>query len=122
MRKVTKNNYRQYYKEYYGIEFGEDYSVHHIDMNRDNNDISNLLLIPKEVHENFHKSAYSYEYGIKSINPNLKHICTCCLNPEIEMLDIYIDAVIEIQKWIGYKDTNYRVFKANGVTLTRKNL
>lgn len=119
MKKVTKSNYRQYYKEYYGIDFGKEFSVHHIDMNRDNNDISNLLLLPKEVHNRFHLSAYSYKEGIESINPNLNRICACGLNYEINMLKTYIDTIIEIQKWIGYKDTCYKFFSVNGITLTR---
>ena len=47
-------NYRQYYKDYYGIQFGDDYEVHHINLNRDCNEIWNLLLLPKELHRDYH--------------------------------------------------------------------
>lgn len=47
-------DYRKYYKEYYGIEFGSEYDVHHIDFNRGNNDISNLILLPKKLHRKYH--------------------------------------------------------------------
>lgn len=47
-------DYRQIYKDNYGIEFTSDYEVHHIDMNRNNNDISNLLLLPKKLHHQYH--------------------------------------------------------------------
>ena len=119
MRKVTKSNYRQYYKEYYGIEFGKDFSVHHIDMNRDNNDINNLLLLPKEIHNKFHMSVHCYKIGFEAVNPNLRKISPCGLNYEITMLNTYISSIIEIQKWIGYKETNYRIVKVDGVTLIR---
>lgn len=37
---MAKNfNYRKYYKEYYGIDFGSEYDIHHIDFDRSNNDI-----------------------------------------------------------------------------------
>lgn len=29
-------NYRQMYKQYYGIDFGREYHVHHIDCNHEN--------------------------------------------------------------------------------------
>lgn len=50
----TVKNYRLKYKRYYGIDFDENYVIHHIDFNRQNNDISNLLLLPKELHQKYH--------------------------------------------------------------------
>lgn len=47
-------NYRTKYKRYYGIEFGREYAVHHIDGNRENNDISNLVLLPTKLHSQYH--------------------------------------------------------------------
>ena len=41
--------YREKYKRYYRIEFSKEYVVHHIDFDRENNDISNLLLLPKVI-------------------------------------------------------------------------
>lgn len=38
--------YRNYFKNYYKLCFGKDYEVHHIDLNHNNNDISNLMLLP----------------------------------------------------------------------------
>lgn len=48
------NDYRNKFKEYYGIEFGGEYHVHHIDMDRNNNDIKNLLLLPLSTHHAYH--------------------------------------------------------------------
>lgn len=47
-------DYRKLYKEHYGIDFGSEYVIHHIDENRNNNDISNLILIPSTLHSQFH--------------------------------------------------------------------
>lgn len=47
-------NYRLKYKRYFGIDFGSDYEIHHIDFNRENNDIDNLVLLPKELHKKYH--------------------------------------------------------------------
>lgn len=51
----TDFNYRKYYKDYYGIKFGRPLDVHHIDGNRGNNNIDNLLLIPSKSHQALHK-------------------------------------------------------------------
>lgn len=55
MKDVNKlKDYREKYKRYYGIDFGKEYAVHHIDFDRTNNDISNLLLLPSELHSKYH--------------------------------------------------------------------
>lgn len=38
--KVKRDNYNKLYKQYYGIKFGRNYVVHHIDGNHDNNDMA----------------------------------------------------------------------------------
>lgn len=53
-------DYRKLYKEYYGIEFGKEFAIHHIDGNRNNNEISNLLLLPLSLHSKYH--AYKFEF------------------------------------------------------------
>lgn len=47
-------NYRKFYKEYYQIEFDNSFHIHHIDGNRENNNINNLLLLPKKLHQQYH--------------------------------------------------------------------
>lgn len=55
MKDISKlKNYREKYKRYYGIEFGKEYDIHHIDLNHNNNDIDNLVLLPKELHCKYH--------------------------------------------------------------------
>ena len=47
-------NYRLKYKRHYHIDFDSGYDIHHIDGNHENNDIDNLLLLPKELHARYH--------------------------------------------------------------------
>lgn len=47
-------NYRKYYKDYYGIDFDSSYVIHHIDFDRSNNDINNLILLPSKLHSRYH--------------------------------------------------------------------
>lgn len=53
-RPRSGRNYRALYKEHYNIDFGDDMVVHHIDFNRSNNNIDNLLLMPKKLHSSYH--------------------------------------------------------------------
>lgn len=52
---LSDNNYRKYYGDFYKINFDTSFDVHHIDGNRNNNDISNLILLPKVCHTVLHK-------------------------------------------------------------------
>lgn len=54
-------NYRRKYIKHYGdelrrigIKFGNGYIIHHIDGDRNNNDIRNLLMLPRYLHSKYH--------------------------------------------------------------------
>lgn len=52
----TMTQYKKLYAEYYGITWDpKEMEVHHIDCNRENNDIFNLILLPKKMHHLLHK-------------------------------------------------------------------
>jgi hypothetical protein len=58
MRIYTNNNYRKIYEAHHGSipvdENGKTYDVHHIDGNRSNNHISNLIALSIQDHYNLH--------------------------------------------------------------------
>lgn len=47
-------DYRRLYENHYGITIPPEYDIHHIDFNMDNNNIENLLLLPKDLHRKLH--------------------------------------------------------------------
>ena len=47
-------NYKKLYAQTYGITWDADLEIHHIDRNRQNNDISNLILLPAYLHHELH--------------------------------------------------------------------
>ena len=117
VRKVTKRNHRQYYKEYYGIDFGEDMDVHHLDFNRDNNCIDNLLLIPKEIHNKFHLCSNSVS-GIKNYyNPQKLILGSSGSSYEVQMIKCYFDAIEKMEKWNSFKYYNYKTCGDNRIKL-----
>lgn len=69
-------DYRKEYKKHYGIDFGSDYQIHHIDFNHENNSIDNLILLPKELHQRLHQ-CFLNNGGIKTDN---LFTFDCCKN------------------------------------------
>lgn len=62
-------NYRKKYERFYCEEIPEGYEVHHLDMNRGNSRISNLIAIPKELHRRYRETIMQrpVESGISEI-------------------------------------------------------
>lgn len=90
-------NYRKLYKEYYKIDFGNDYEVHHIDLNHNNNDIRNLILLPKTLHRKYHKILYNVTLPIEDQNNvlvNLFHYPYI-----IEDIPEFVEVIQGIIKW-----------------------
>ena len=50
-------NYRLFYEKQTGEKIPENFEVHHIDHNRKNNSIDNLVAIPKKLHKKYHSKA-----------------------------------------------------------------
>jgi hypothetical protein len=115
IKTATKNNYRKFYKQYYNIEFGKEMDIHHIDMNKDNNSIDNLILLPNRVHSLFHFSLNAIG-GLdninKIVNPNLSEIISVPNHSySVNMLYVYVSSLQEIQEWICYKSLKYEYIK-----------
>ena len=47
-------SYNKIFKRHYNINFGKEYVIHHIDGNHSNDEISNLLLLPRWLHSKYH--------------------------------------------------------------------
>lgn len=97
-------NYRERYKKHYKINFGKEYDIHHIDFDRNNNSISNLLLLPKTLHLKYH--AYKKEYDIvisSGLSLKLNYNSTMQRNLQLYCQEKLLDIVSEIQDWIMMK-------------------
>lgn len=57
-------HYRTIYKNHYGVKLRVGYLIHHIDGNRKNNDIKNLIEIPKYSHMWIHKKDNQHLIGM----------------------------------------------------------
>lgn len=101
-------DYRLKYKRYYDIDFDKDYSIHHIDMDRNNNDIDNLLLLPRGLHNKLHLCfsgvGFSKEepFTIDKLIKMTKYNITSFRNLG--------DVIIEVERWVRWKHYNYDVY------------
>lgn len=94
-------NYRTKYKRYYGIEFGKEYAVHHIDGNRKNNDIDNLVLLPAQLHSKYHflKTIIEGQRLPTAISGNALNSQSYYLNA----LEDFLKVLKECNRWYDYK-------------------
>lgn len=100
--RIKDENYRKKYKEYYHIDFDKSFDVHHIDLDRTNNDIDNLILLPKKLHERYHKCLNEIN-GITDISKlktiNIKNGCQF----EYDALFHFCAVMAEISVWKAHK-------------------
>lgn len=105
-------NYRKLYKKHFCIDFSNDYVVHHMDFDRANNDISNLLLLPKELHASYHMilnviSGYNPICGCEKGLINIALSNTVITDYGFNMLEKLPDVIRDCHKWIYWKREKY---------------
>jgi hypothetical protein len=98
-------DYRKKYKDYFKIQFGKEYDIHHIDFNHKNNDIENLLLLPKDLHQRLHKVKINYgPFLDRQINVfsdiDSQLLCSIMAEAMLEISKIYD----ELQIWASMKE------------------
>jgi hypothetical protein len=73
---MTKN-YRLLYEKVLDIKIPKGYVIHHIDLNRENNNFKNLVMLPQDLHTKYHaalekfnriKKDCAFEIELMSIN------------------------------------------------------
>ena len=108
MKDINKlKDYRKKYKRYYNIEFSKDYVVHHIDFDRSNNDISNLVLLPRKLHSKYHfcLSCIRHESGesgpVFLMDGRINSTNYLCWR--LSLLKDFTDVLEECSRWYDYK-------------------
>ena len=107
-RHTEMENYKKVFKEATGIKYWDSkkYEIHHIDRDRENNNIRNLLLVPKKLHTKIHALQ-----------------CKLCGYTDIiniDRLDIFIVRE-EINEYINCKEDLHYLYSALLTTLVMKN-
>lgn len=102
-------NYRKKIEQTYNIKLSNKYVVHHIDFDRANNDINNLMILPRKLHGRYHfiveglmknKNLKNYERKI-DIRITSNH---CMSNLyQFYMIERVEEVLDECSKWADYK-------------------
>lgn len=99
---MTKaNNYRRIFKQHYGIEFGTEFDVHHIDGDRSNNEIENLMVLPSDLHTRYHSLKREIEgqfVPTKITGNGVNNSQNCIFN-----LEKFLEVLRECNEWYDYK-------------------
>ena len=106
-RIIENKNYRELFKEYYHIEFSSNYDIHHIDLNHNNNDIDNLMILPKKLHQQYHNLLNSINYEedifLKKFSARINGNSVNSNNYNISMIEEFIPVFQKCNMWFDYK-------------------
>lgn len=99
-------NYREKFRKHYNINFSNEYDIHHIDLNHNNDDIDNLMILPKKLHHQYHFYINNFEKNTD--NKSILNL-NCKINGTFsplykETLNCYAlaNVIIECNKWYDY--------------------
>lgn len=118
-------DYRKKYADYYEIVIGKGLEVHHVDGDRRNNDMDNLILIPAELHHRLHIG----NGHIIAMQDSAERIATraykmACLygglSYDMMIWEEYAQTMKDMAKWGLLKYLEYR--KPSGEKLSEINL
>lgn len=101
-------NYRKFYKEQTNTDIPNDFDIHHIDLNNKNNEINNLVGLPKLLHQKYHKALLGVNFQKLTFNSIKPKSIIDCGNAGF---DFYVNTLIdyrnannEVQDWMNYRD------------------
>lgn len=95
-------NYRKLYKKETKRPIPLTFEIHHIDGDRSNNDIMNLVALPKELHTDFHKSAINIKDWTFSMQ--MDGVSDCDTFRIIEEASVFAVFQSECNKWCAYRN------------------
>lgn len=103
-------NYRKIYEAATGKDMPSDFDVHHLDFNRLNNEIANLVAVPKLIHEKYHTTLNSTNLAVEPIifkdaipkfgeNGGGNYF-----SYRVQSLSEYLTYYLEVQEWLIFKE------------------
>lgn len=104
-------NYRKLYAETFGIKIPSNYDVHHLDFDHSNNDLSNLVLLPRALHNKIHK--FEREQGLIVKNADGRFNFSSQLGASVvaKACKDYAFIAILMEDWLFCKEAELRGIK-----------
>lgn len=106
-------NFRRFYELQTNSVTQKGFHIHHLDFNRDHNDIRNLVRLPKELHLKYHRLVDNYLFSLGQFDVNNVTVLDNMNYFDFEMtfykdfiqyLKKLIDCKIEISKYINERN------------------
>jgi len=100
-----KFDYIKFYENYFNIKIPKNFEIHHLDFNRNNNNIDNLLMLPKWAHIKYH--IFKPKIEDLTFEIEIKNITNSGYNFNeffFEHAEEFIKAYRECSKWKDYKE------------------
>lgn len=99
-------NYRKFYEDVFGINIPKGYEIHHIDGDRQNNTIRNLVLLPKKLHNEYHTALFNVKYCFGNYGLALQINEGSLLSMQCAYIDKLSNVVSEAKEWMIRRDSN----------------
>lgn len=97
-------NYRKLYEKELNTKIPKGFDIHHIDFNHDNNEMENLLMLPKALHQKLHSiSVPALDSFRTTPRRNIFETGFTANNILINELIGYQGLLLEINEWSDYK-------------------
>ena len=96
---------RKFYEKQTKAALPKDFEVHHIDSDRKNNDIDNLIALPRATHRGLHHNHPIMGLEKENLIPtgvNGGH--NTYLYFYLDQLDDYMPFLKQVNKWIDFRD------------------
>lgn len=104
------SNYRKIYECRCKIKIPKDYEIHHINLNHNDNNIMNLVMLPKKLHSKYHiylnllNNRYSIVTKLQSVIENGNGINEYIITEQYKAEKKFIKIWYECQKWVDYRN------------------
>lgn len=104
-------DYRSIYEKATGVVLPLSFDVHHIDGNRDNNDIMNLVALPKELHHQYHQTSTFLRDGyferlIGQCPPMGRAYNITLIKEQVKAVEIWE----KCQRWVDHRNYLLKLF------------
>tara|TARA_R110000744_G_C19066084_1_gene529554 strand:+ start:251 stop:601 length:351 start_codon:yes stop_codon:yes gene_type:complete len=113
-------NYRKHYEQHFNVKVPKDFDVHHIDGDRNNNDIINLVALPRVLHNKYHSAKYSFHISFKEQDVVLSFDnCNMGFGFELIIIKEMHESLRECFQYILYRDILLGTFPMHILTIEK---
>ena len=113
-------NSRKYYEKHFNVKVPKDFDVHHIDCNRNNNDITNLVAIPRVLHRRYHAAKYNFHITITEKHSFISSDnCNIALSFELDIIEEMHKTLRGCFPYIFYRDILLGILPMHALTIEK---